>query len=82
MIILVKDCDNWHSHASMDLLAVCDDFDMVKKVLNEHTKKHKIPSLTDEDFESLESSLQTQGYEGEGEFNLEIFQDGDMNKLL
>ena len=82
MVILVNKCDNWHSPASQELIAVCDNSDSIKDVLNQYVEKYDMKPLSEQDWKQIENYWQTQGYEGEGEFHLQVFQDEDINTLL
>ena len=67
---LVFKTDNWHTHASKDLIGICSGKEVVEEVVAECAKKEN-GKVSDDDWFNLFNINQTQGYEGEGEFVVE-----------
>ncbi len=70
-------CDNWHTRSSMDIVAVCSSLKTAIKIAKKQASKDGY-IINEDDVYMLETKLQTQGYEGDGEFIIEEF---EQNKL-
>ena len=77
-IILVYKTDNHHSLSSRELIGVCDSTETTFKIVNQYAKEQGKELSTDQNFH-LATYNQTQGYEGEGEFHIDVV---DTNTLL
>lgn len=75
---VVFTCDNWHSHGSKDCISVCSSLKNAISVIKQHAKKdgNKISS---DDLYLLKTIKQTQGYEGNGEFLIEDYEQNKLN---
>lgn len=69
-IIIVYETDNWHSRASMNVIAVCTNkkkaISLIKKYAKEQGEK-----ISSDDLYLLNTINQTQGFSGSGEFHME-----------
>ena len=70
-------CDNWHSWASMELLAVCSSLNNAIKLAK---KKAKIDGckISADGLYMLKNKLQTQDYEN-GEFYIQEITQNELN---
>jgi hypothetical protein len=69
MIYLIYKTDNWHSYGSRDLIGIAvnrNPIDIIKEQVKKEGEK-----LSKDDEYNLANIKQTQGYEGEGEFQYE-----------
>ena len=78
-IYLIYQCDNWHTNDSMRLQAVATTMDNVIDLCKQIAKSEK-QTLSADSLYNLEHILQTQEYEGIGEFF--ITEINTINKLL
>ena len=77
-VYIVYKTDTHHSYASRDILGVCDEFTSVIELIYKQVDKEGGELGLDQEY-NLESIHQTQGYSGEGEFQIETV---ETNKLL
>lgn len=77
-VLIVYKTDNWHSYASRDIIGVATSQEEAINICQLQAKKENEVITTDELF-NLKRIKQSQGYEGEGEFQIEKVQ---TNKLL
>ena len=77
-IFIVYKTDEWHSYASRDIIGVCDSKKECINICQLQAKKEGGVITTDEMY-NLENITQTQGYNGEGEFQ---FEEIELNTLL
>jgi hypothetical protein len=77
-IILIYKTDNWHSYGSRDLIGVASSMRSTLRIIKLHAKK-EFQKLSEDDLFNLQNIKQTQGYEGDGEFDYEIV---ETNKML
>jgi hypothetical protein len=77
-IFLVYKTDAWHSYASRDIIGIATSKDMAIALCKQQAKKEH-EKFTSGDLFNLTNILQTQGYNGEGEFQFEMV---ELNKLL
>ncbi len=70
---IVFTCDNWHTHASKDLIAVCSSLKNAIKIIKQQAKKYG-EKINSDDLYNLNNIKQTQNYEGEGEFLIEEYE--------
>jgi len=75
---IVYKTDVWHSYASRDLIGVCTTLLQAIKIVKAQAKKEgeKLSKYT---LQFLSEKLQTQDYEGKGEFDIEEI---EVNTLL
>lgn len=66
-VFIVYKTDNHHTYASMDLLGASGTMPGAIKLVLEQTKKED-EQLSDDDMRNLRNIMQTQGYQGYGEF--------------
>lgn len=78
MIYLVYKTDVWHSYASRDIIGVCTTLAHAYDAIRQQARKEG-EKLTEEDIFNLVNIKQTQGYTGDGEFQIEGI---EKNKLL
>lgn len=76
-VYVVYKCDTWHTRASLDLIGVATTPANMLKICKQQAKKEGV-KLSQYTLEFLSSKLQTQDYEGEGEFYIECL---EPNKL-
>lgn len=76
-VFLVFTTDNWHSHASKDLIGCATTFNIALKLIKEQVNKDG-EELNQDDLYNLNHIKQTQNYAGEGEF---IIEEITVNKL-
>lgn len=69
-LFLVYRTDNWHSYASRDLIGCATTFTTAINICKQQAKKEGYKIDSDELF-NLNNLKQTQGYAGEGEFQIE-----------
>lgn len=67
---LVYHTDNQHSYASRDVIAVCTDRANALRICHEKAKLEG-EKIDDDQMHNLVSLNQTQGYCGDGEFDIE-----------
>lgn len=77
-VFIVYKTDSWHSYASRDLLGASEDLAGAIALVKKQVKKEN-QKLSDDDKHNLAHIKQTQGYDGEGEFDIE---EVTLNKLL
>lgn len=77
-VLIVYKTDNWHSYASRDIIGVATSQEEAINICQLQAKKENEVITTNELF-NLKGIKQSQGYEGEGEFQIEKVQ---TNKLL
>ncbi len=69
---LVYKTDSHHSYASRDIIGVCTSLSSSVKICKQQAEKEN-EVISKEELWNLENLLQTQGYSGEGEFQIEQF---------
>ena len=72
-MFLIYKTDNWHSFASRDLIAVSYSFEDAISLCKEQADKESETIDNDQLF-NLNNIKQTQGYKGEGEFDIDEVQ--------
>lgn len=72
-MFLVYKTDNWHSYSSRDLIGVCTRMNTAISICKKQAKKEGNKISSNELF-NLNNIKQTQGYDGEGEFQFEEVQ--------
>jgi hypothetical protein len=72
-IYVIFKCDTWHTRQSFDLIGVATTKANMIKLAKEQAKKEG-ERLSRYTVEFLADKLQTQDYEGEGEFYVEAIQ--------
>lgn len=77
-MILVYKTDCHHSYASRDIIAICSS-KRIAMMLIKRKVKLEGEKLSEYDLRHLNNINQTQGYEGEGEFDMEEI---DKNVLI
>jgi len=70
MKYLIFETDNWHTHSSKNLIAVCSTFNTAISLLKKDCKAKGNP-LSEDDIYNLQHIKQTQNFEGDGEFVIE-----------
>ena len=70
---IVFTCDNWHTNGSKDIIAVCSNLKNAIKIIKKQAKKDG-QKISADDLYNLNNIKQTQGYEGEGEFLIEEYE--------
>lgn len=75
---LVYKTDVWHSYASRDIIGVCTSQSSAINICNQQAEKEGEEIDKDQSF-NLVTISQTQGYSGDGEFQIEEF---ETDKLL
>lgn len=70
MTYLVYKTDAWHSYASRDIIGVATDKIIAIDICKQQAKKESERIANDQLF-NLDTILQTQGYSGPGEFQIE-----------
>lgn len=83
-VFLVYKTDTWHSYNSRDIIGVATRKEIAIRLVRKQAEKegHPFRRNDEEDkwhMEFLNEKLQTQGYRGEGEFQIEAV---DKNVLL
>ena len=68
---IVFECDNWHSTNSMNLVAVCSNLKTAIRLIKKYAKEQG-EKISSDDLYNLQNILQTQNFEGEGEFNIKV----------
>ena len=69
-IFLVYKTDAHHSYASRDIIGVATSPELAVSICQQQAKKEH-EELSDDDLFNLRNIAQTQGYDGEGEFQFE-----------
>ena len=69
-MFLIYKTDVWHSLASRNLIGVASSPEMVMFLCNKQVKKEG-ETLDEDQIFNLGNMLQTQGYSGEGEFDID-----------
>ena len=69
IVFAVFKTDNWHSHASKDLIGIAVDGNPLRIIEQQVAKEGE--ELSDDDYFNIANLKQTQNYEGEGEFFVE-----------
>ena len=89
MVIILYKTDNWHSYGSRDMIAICTgEMKPVELVVNEAVQLVKEQAekegetISSDDEYNLRNIKQTQGYKGEGEFDYEIYNQDELNRLI
>lgn len=77
-VVLVYKTDVWHSFASRDLIGVAENIGVAVALCESQAEKEGT-EISADDIYNLCNIHQTQGYQGEGEFYLEVVR---LNKLL
>jgi hypothetical protein len=77
-VVVVYKTDNWHSFASRDLIGVAENLLYAVEMCEKQAEKEG-EKISADDLYNLTFIRQTQGYQGEGEFYLEIV---TLNELL
>ena len=78
-VFLVYKTDSWHSYNSRDIIGIATHKDLaIDIVLMKASKEGEATSIKEQLF-NLDHILQTQGYAGEGEFQIEQM---ELNTLL
>lgn len=82
-IFIVYKTDAWHSYASRDTIGVCTTLTKAISVVKQQAEKEGDAFTKSDDdvwqLDFLKEKLQTQGYKGEGEFQIEELK---LNTLL
>lgn len=76
-VFIVYKTDNWHSYASRDLIGASESMPGAMELVRLQVEKEG-EELSKDDLYNLSHIKQTQGYEGEGEFDIE---EVTLNKL-
>jgi hypothetical protein len=66
-IYIVFKCDTWHTQASRLVIGACTDIESAISLCIEYAEKEG-QEIQEEELQFLSEKLQTQNYEGEGEF--------------
>ena len=69
-VIIVYKTDAWHSYASRDIIGIATDKVIAIDICKQQAKKEST-SIDQQEVWNLNHINQTQGYSGEGEFQLE-----------
>ena len=69
-IYIVYKTDSWHSYASRDIIGVATDFNIAIDICKQQAKKEHA-KIKEDQLWNLQNIKQTQGYSGEGEFQIE-----------
>lgn len=69
-IYIAYKTDAWHSYHSRDIIGVCTTFKNAVSICKKQAKKEGEKISNDELF-NLNNIKQTQGYDGDGEFQIE-----------
>jgi len=75
---IVYTCDNWHTNGSKDVIGLCSNIRHSIRIIKQKAKKdgHKI---SNDDLYNLQHIKQTQGYEGDGEFLIEEYEQNTLS---
>lgn len=69
-IFICYKTDAWHSYASRDIIGIATTFEMAYALCKQQAKKEGEKLSKDQKF-NLKNIKQTQGYSGDGEFQIE-----------
>jgi hypothetical protein len=69
-IFLVYKTDTWHSYKSRDIIGVATSEENAVSICQEQAKKEG-EEISEQELWNLQNLKQTQGYQGEGEFQFE-----------
>lgn len=72
-IYILSICDNHHTRSSQTTLAVCTSMNKAIKLANQYSIAEYGNPLSEQDKRQLNSYMQTQGYEQDGEFIIEEY---------
>lgn len=75
---VVYTCDEHHTHSSKQVISVCSSMKAAISVI-ELKARSEGETLSDDDKYMLEKHMQTQSYEGEGQFIVEEYLQNTLN---
>ena len=76
---IIYQTDNWHTHNSKDLLAVCTTHKKAIQLIKKHAKTVYDEKISNDDIYMLTHHNQTQNFEGEWEYIIEELTQNELN---
>lgn len=76
-MFLIFKTDNWHSYSSRDLIGLATEENDMFRLIKEQVEKEGC-NLSPADHYNIGHIHQTQNYEGEGEFDIDIVEVGKL----
>ena len=70
---IVFTCDTWHTHASKSIIGVGSSLNNAIKIIKQKAEREG-EKISEDDLYLLNTIKQTQNYEGEGEFIIEVYE--------